>query len=324
MKNQSNPKNPEWGWMDGRFVPFDECRLHVRTQAVMVAASVFEGIRAYWNADSRQLFLFRIEEHLERLRQSMKIMRMGTPLVPDAADICAALLARNGFAEDLHMMLTAYVGEGENNVAMGRGCSEGLFVTALARPRSPALDKGLRVCVSSWRRISDSNCPPRVKAAGNYQNARIAIGEAWANGYDNAILLNDGGKVSEGPAACVMMIRRGELCTPPITDGILESVTRDSLIRLAREKLGLRVVERSIDRTELYVADEIFLCGSGMEVAPIIEIDRITVGNGGKGAVTERLQKAYFDVATGRDADHPEWRVAVTQDHAALGEKSLA
>jgi branched-chain amino acid aminotransferase group I len=302
--------------MDGEFVPYDECKLHVRTQAVMVAASVFEGIRAYWNGSTDRLFLFRTEEHLERLRDSMKIMRMTTALPANMASICAELLARDECAEDVHLMLTAYVGEGQNNVALGKGCSEGLFVTALARPRSPVLDKGLRVCVSSWRRISDTNSPPRVKAAGNYQNGRMALNEAWGNGYDNAILLNANGTVAEGPGACLMMVRRGEVCTPPITDGILESITRDTLITLFQEKFGRKVVERPIDRTELYSAQEIFLCGSGMEVAPIVEVDKIAVGDGRKGPLTEAIQTAYFDIATGRDTAHPEWRLEVSAEAA--------
>jgi branched-chain amino acid aminotransferase len=150
-----------------------------------------------------------------------------------------------------------------------------------------------------------------VKAAGNYQNGRLALNEAWADGYDNAILLNASGNVAEAPGACLMMVRNGQVSTPPTTAGILESITRDTLMTLFREKLGKTVVERPIDRTELYVADEVFLCGSGMEVVPVISVDRLPVGSGKKGPLTQAIQAAYFAVATGDDSGHPEWRTAV-------------
>lgn len=302
---------PTWAWKDGSFIPYDECTIHVRTQAVMVAASVFEGIRAYWNRADQTLQLFRLDDHLRRLRESMRVMRMTYELPSNLDSICAELLVRNRFRDDVHMMPTAYVGLGQNNVALAKAASEGLFITGVSRPRSAVLDKGLRVCVSSWTRISDTDVPPRVKAAGNYQNGRLALHEAWSNGYDNAILLNARGTVAEGPGACLMMVRNGQVCTPGITDGILESITRDSLITLFREKLGHTVIERPIDRTELYSAEEVFLCGSGMEVAPVIEIDRLQVGTGAKGPLTEAIQNAYFAVAKGEDTSYPEWRTAV-------------
>ena len=197
---------PKWAWKDGSFIPYEDCTIHVRTQAVMVSASVFEGIKAFWNKSSKSLYLFRLEEHIQRLRESMKIMRMNAVVPRDLGLICAELLMRNDFTGDAHMMPTAYVGEGKGNVALARATNEGLFITGVSRPRSAFLDKGLRVCVSSWTRISDNSVPPRVKAAGNYQNGRLALNEAWANGFDNCILLNHTGTVAEGPGACMMMV----------------------------------------------------------------------------------------------------------------------
>lgn len=303
--------DPRWAWKDGEFVPYQDCTLHVRTQAVMVAASVFEGIKAYWNARSSTLYLFRLDDHIHRLRQSMRLMRMTSVVPEDLGAICAELLARNEFSDDVHMMPTAYTGFGQGNIALAKPAGEGMFITGVSRARSPVLDKGMRVCVSSWTRIADNSMPPRIKAAGNYQNGRLALNEAWLNGYDNAILLNHTGTVAEGPGSCMMMVRGDQVCTPPVTAGILESITRDSLITLFREKLGRAVIERPIDRTELYLADEIFLCGSGMEVAPVISVDQIAVGSGRKGPLTQAIQDAYFGVATGVDASHPEWRTAV-------------
>lgn len=303
---------PKWAWKDGSFIPYEDCTIHVRTQAVMVSASVFEGIKAFWNNSSESLYLFRLEEHIQRLRESMKIMRMNAVVPPDLGLICAELLIRNEFTGDAHMMPTAYVGEGKGNVALARATNEGLFITGVSRPRSAFLDKGLRVCVSSWTRISDNSVPPRVKAAGNYQNGRLALNEAWANGFDNSILLNHTGTVAEGPGACIMIVRRGQICTPPVTAGILESITRDTLMTLFHEKMGMTVIERPIDRTELYTAEEIFMCGSGMDVVPVVSVDHIAVGDGKKGPMTQAIQDAYFAVGTGEDAAHSEWRTAVT------------
>ena len=304
---------PEWAWKDGSFVPYENCTVHVRTQAVMVAGSVFEGIKAFWNESSGSLQIFRFEDHIRRLRASMKMMRMETRVPSDLDLICAELLKRNGFTENVHMMPTAYVGEGAGNVALAKAAREGFFITAVARPRSGFVDTGMRACISTWIRNSDNNAPPRIKAAGNYQNGRLALGEAWAAGYDYSIMLNQGGTVSEGPGACLMMVSDGQVITPPVTAGILESITRDALIVLFQEKLGITVVERLIDRTELYTADEVFVCGSGMDIVPIISVDNIAVRNSEKGPITEAIQGAYFQVGTGEDPAHPEWRTEVSQ-----------
>ena len=309
----TNVKPPEWTWMNGEFIPYDECRLHVRTQAVALAASVFEGVRAYWNAEQRQLYTFELDRHIGRLRESMKIMRMRTEIPADFAATCVELLARNAFREDVHYMPTAYLGVPEGNIAMGPTSEEGLFITAVARPPGKSLDAGKHVCVSSWRRISDASMPPRVKAAGNYQNGRLALHGAWADGYDDAVLLNANGTVAEAAGSCLMMVRGDQVCTPPVTAGILESITRSVLIQLFEEKLQRRVVEREINRTELYVADEVFLCGSGQEVVPVVSVDRLPVGTGRKGPVTAAIQEAYFRVARGQDNAHPEWRTPVYQ-----------
>jgi branched-chain amino acid aminotransferase len=302
---------PQWAWMNGAFIPFDECRLHVRTQAVALAASVFEGVRAYWNPEQEQLYTFELDRHIARLRESVKIMRMRTVIPVDFAETCVELLRRNGFREDVHYMPTAYLGIPEGNVAMGPTSDEGLFITAVARPPGKALESGKSVCVSSWRRISDASMPPRVKAAGNYQNSRLALHAAWADGYDDAVMLNANGTVAEAAGSCLMMVRNGQVCTPPVTAGILESITRAALIRLFADKLGMAVQEREIDRTELYLAEEVFLCGSGMEVVPVIAVDRLTVGEGRKGPVTTAIQDAYFRVARGQDNAYPEWRTPV-------------
>ena len=303
---------PKWAWMNGKFLPWSDCTLHIRSQAIMIGGSVFEGIRAYWNAEHEELYIFKLREHMERLQDSARVLHMQPVPVEEFESVCISLLERNGFREDAHLVPVAYLGEGQNFTALSKTRDEGLFVSAIPRPGGKWLEVGKHVRISSWRRISDNSIPPRVKAAGNYLNSRFALQEAWQDGFDDTILLNDRGTVAESSGACLMMIRKGQVCTPPVTAGILESITRTTLISLFSEYLKRAVVEREIDRTELYYADEIFICGSGMEVVPIVSVDRLVVGNGKKGEITEAIQKIYFDIARGNNAaGHAEWRTPV-------------
>lgn len=311
-------RSPKWAWIDGEFVAWADCKLHVRSQAVMAGASVFEGIRAYWNDQDSELQIFRLRDHLQRLWDSMRIMRMSSPIATDLEAACVELLARNEFREDVHFMPFAYCGWGEDFGTQSPTLEEGLFITAIAKPQSKALTNGLNVCVSSWRRIDDTVMPPRVKAAANYQNSRLALLEARANHYDYSILLNSRGTVAEGPGACIFMVRNGEVSTPPVTAGILESITRATLIQLFKERLGIDVIQRDIDRTELYLAEELFYTGTGSEVTPIVSVDRMSIGTGQRGAVAESIQKIYFAIARGADDSHGEWRTPVYQSSMAL------
>ncbi|TAM57592.1 branched-chain amino acid transaminase [bacterium] len=304
-------RSPEWAWIDGRFVPWAECVLHARAQAIMTGASVFEGIRAYWNPQREQLYVFRLQEHLDRLATSMKIMRMKQAVPAEMGSASVELLRRNNFRDDVHYMPVAYVGFGEGYGAQTPPVQEGFFITAVTKPPSRALEAGLSVCVSSWQRISDNIMPPRVKAAANYQNSRFALLEARTNGYDYAIFLNSAGKVSEAPGACIFVVRADQVYTPPVTAGILESITRATLIQLFRERMGHSVIEREIDRTELYVADEVFLCGTGMEVTPVIAIDHVSVGLGRPGRWTREIQDLYFRAARGEEATLSHWLTPV-------------
>lgn len=317
MSNQSH-EAPAWGWMNGEFLPWSECVVHVRAQAVMTGASVFEGIRAYWNAKQEELFVLKLCEHLDRLRASMKIMRMseGPPGMADLEDACVELLARNEFREDVHIIPVAYAGIGQELQPLTPPLEEGVFITAVPRPTPAGAARGIAVATSSWRRLPDSAMPPRVKSAANYQNSRLALQEAHINGYDNAVFLNAGGTIAEATGACVFMVRNGCVWTPPVTAGILESITRSSLIDLLSTELGHRVGERDIDRSELYVADEVFMCGTGHEVTPITSVDRIVVGDGSVGELTQEVQETYFALVRGESAGHPEWRTPVYANRA--------
>jgi branched-chain amino acid aminotransferase len=300
-------------WMNGEYIPWDDARLHVATDAVHFGSSVFEGLRGYWNESEEQLYIFRMEDHLRRLSQSMKMMRMTSEYsLEDIREACVDLVAKNGLREDVHLTATVYFGVGDSFFSYRPGTVEvGAYV--FTRPRKSILGtgKGIHVCVSSWTRISDRDMPPRIKAAANYQNGRLATVQAAEDGYDSALLLNELGKVAEAPGACVFLVRDGKALTPPVTGGILESITRVTLIDLFREEMSVPVVEREVDRTELYIADEVFMCGSAFEVLPVFSVDRYQVGDGKIGPLTSRLQAEYESVIRGKSPDYAHWLVPV-------------
>jgi len=295
-------------WMNGEYVEWAEAKIHVGTGAVLTGANVFEGLRGYCNAGERQVYIFRLQEHLTRLRQSMKIMRMTPPFSSaELTAACTGLVAKNGFREDVQIRPTAYFGEGGLYAYTPDKITTGAFI--LATPRRCTLDdeKGIACCVSAWRRIADNVMPPRVKAGANYHQSRLVSVQASVDGYDGAIILNDQGKVAEGPGACVMIVRDGRAILPPITAGVLESITRNTLIELFAAEMKLDTVEREVDRTELYLADEVFFCGSAWEITPITSVDRYPVGDGAIGPVTRKIRHIYQDVIRGRVPKYKHW-----------------
>jgi len=292
-------------WMNGRLLPQDQATLPVNSAAVFYATNVFEGLRAYWNARDGELYGFRLADHFSRLRESMKMMRFTVPYSDDELfEAVREVLRGNDVHEDIHMHMVAYV------LAPGLDATSpsGLYINPRRRGRVTE-GKGLACCVSSWARTSDNAIPIRLKSGSNYQNGRLAILQARADGYDQPILLNQQGKVAEGSGATFFMVRKGRLVTPTTSNDILESITRVTLIDyVCPEVLGMEVVERVIDRTELYTADEAFFCGSGYEITPITSIDRFPLGSGDVGPITRRLSTAYMNLVYGIDARHPEWR----------------
>jgi branched-chain amino acid aminotransferase len=304
---------PKFIWFDGKIVPWEQATVHVSTATVLRGANVFEGVRAYWNGDERELFIFRNDEHMARLWNSAKIMRMGIPWTKEELTQAQVdVLRANAFEGTVWFRLTLYVGEGEDHIWPPEQVPVGGFITPRLSPHLPRITEGVDTCISTWTRIADTSVPPRIKAGANYHNSRLAVMEARTNGYvGQPILLNERGKVSEGPGACFCMIRDGVLITPPVTANILESITRATVLELARDALQLKVEEREIDRTELYVADEGFFCGSGWEITPVRSVDRYLVGAGKPGPVTKRLQDVYFSVVEGRVPQYRRWLLPV-------------
>lgn len=298
-----------WMCLDGDTVDYADCRIHAFSGAVKYGAGVFEGIRAYWNEADRELYAFRLKEHVERLRFGMKVQRFEP--VYDAGFLEACIvrtLQANELREDTHVRVIAFLAGDDELPATA---PVGLVVGCVPRPTATTVAKGIRCKSASIARIAATALPPRVKATANYINTRAAEIEARRDGYDGALMLTADGRLSEGTGACVFLVRGGVLITPDVGSDILESITRDTVMTLAREGLGLGVVERRVDRTELYAADEAFWCGSGQEIVPILSVDRLDVGSGAVGPVTQGLQKSYFDLVRGHSADHPKWREPV-------------
>lgn len=299
-----------WAFHEGAFVRLADAKVSIATHALNYGTGVFEGIRAYWNADREQLFVFRLRDHFARMERSCRIMRIPLPGDPDAlATLVLELLRRNEYSGDVYVRPLAYKAARSIKVALN-GLRPAFSMFSFPLGAYLPTD-GLTASVVSWRRTPDNAIPARGKLTGAYINTALAVDEAHDYDADEAIFLTDDGHVSEGGGSNLYLLRDGELITPPVTADILEGVTRDTIMRLARERLGLTVVEREIDRTELYLADELFFVGTGAQVAPCVLVDRRAVGNGTIGPVTKLIGELYFAIARGDDASYPEWRTAV-------------
>lgn len=294
-------------YFDGRFVPLEEAQVSIRTHALHYGTGCFEGIRAYWNEEQEQLYVLHLREHFERMQRSARILRIQLPL--DTEGLCQAtveLLRRNGHREDVYIRPIAYKNSQEIGPRL-HDLSDGFAIFALPFGKYLATDKGIRCCVSSWRRVDDNAIPARAKVTGIYVNSALARSEAHDNGYDEAIVLTHDGHVSEGTGENIFLVVGGTLETPSPSDNILVGITRHSIIRMAKAELGIETLERSIDRTELYTADEVFLCGTGAEITPVTEIDRRKIGSGKVGPITAQIQELYFDAARGKNEKYRAW-----------------
>ena len=295
-----------WAFFDGAFVPLRDAKVSVLTHAFNYGTGVFEGIRAYWNPEREQLYGLHLLEHYRRLHRSCKVMRLDLPYSPERlVEITVELLAKCGYREDAYVRPLVY--KSSELIGVRLHDLESSF-TVFAVPFGTYIDveHGISCGVSSWRRTDDNAIPARAKITGSYVNAALAKTEAQEAGFDEAIVLTNDGHVSEGSAENLFMVRNGTLITPPVTDNILEGIVRASLMRIATD-LGIRVEVRSIDRTELYIADELFLCGTGAQLSPVTSVDHRIVGNGALGPVTQKLSRIYFDAVRGNDDRYREW-----------------
>ena len=294
-------------WCKGEIVNVNNAMVNVLSPTSQFGLNVFEGIPCYWNDDEKQLYAFRLSEHYDRLLRAAKLIQLDCKYTKEYfKKALVDTVKANEYDENLSVRQTLFVD------GFGSWGSEGpveMFVAPIPRGRTSAEynKKGLNCCITSWRRISDENLSPRVKCGANYINSRVGQREALRNGYDTCIFLNEVGKVAEGPGSCFFMVKGDTLITPRLTDSVLESITRDTIIQLAQKELGLKFVERTIDRTEVYMADEAFLCGSAMEITPIYSVDRYQIGDGQEGKVTHDLHVKYLEAVQGKLADRKDW-----------------
>jgi len=288
-------------------MPLSEAKIGIMTHALHYGTACFEGIRGNWNSEEKQIYLFRVRDHFQRLKKSCHIMKISLPYsVDELCQFTVELVEKNGYREDIYVRPLAYKSSQVVGVRLHNLEDDFLMFVI---PFGPYLDinKGCRCCVSTWRRIDDNMIPPRAKVTGLYVNSALAKTEAWENGFDEAILLNQDGHVSEGSGENIFLVVEGRLVTPPSSDNILVGITRNTIIELAKNELGIDTMERSIGRNELYIADECFLTGTAAHVTPVIEIDHRRIGEGAIGEITKKLQQLYFEVVRGKNPRYIDW-----------------
>jgi branched-chain amino acid aminotransferase len=299
-----------YAYFEGKIVPLAEARVSVATHALQYGTSAFGGIRGYRSADGRAVHLFRLQDHYRRFVHSAKLLRIQLPFDVDGlCDLSAELTRRNGHLGEVYLRPFMYKAGLDLTPGL-TGIADGFTLFMLAIDGLPPLDQGLAVAVSSWQRVTDNAIPPRGKVGGSYVNASLIRDEARDHGFDDAIVLNARGKAGEGSVSNLMMVRDGTLITPPVSGDILEGINRRAILELASD-LGIPMVEREIDRTELYVADELFLCGTRMQVAWIASVDRRQVGGGQRGPITARLAERFEAAVRGSAPEYARWMTRV-------------
>ena len=300
-----------WVFYEGEFARYNDVKLGLMTHALHYGTGVFEGIRAYWNPKKEQLFLLQAVAHYERMRRSANVMRMTLPhSTEELVNYTLELLRRNEFKSDVYVRPLIYMSSEEIGVRL-HNLHQGFFIYAIPFGNYVEIEGGIRCMVSTWRRVPDQSLPARAKITGAYAQSALAKSEAVENGFDEAIVLTVDGHVSEGSAENLFMLKDGAFITPPVTDDILEGVTRQLLIKMIQSELNMPVLERSIDRTELYTCDELLLCGTGAQISPVIEVDRRPVGDGKVGEFTQELQNIYFGAVRGDTPKYKDWTIPV-------------
>ena len=302
-------------YFNDEFIPLKDASINIMTHAFQYGTGIFEGIRGYWNEDEKQMYIFRMKEHYERLTQNSKLLMLEpSKTIDELCEITVELMKKNKPDCDMYIRPNVY----KAGIIVGPSLinKNGTNPTAISICTMPMgqyvdISKGLHVCVSSWTRVDDNAIPPRGKIQGSYVNTALAKTDALLNGFDDSIVLDSRGHVCEGSAMNLFMVRNGKLITTPVTSNILEGITRDTIIELASKELGIETEIREVDRTELYICDEVFFCGTGAQVSPITKIDHRNVGNGKVGTVSKKLQEIYFDTVKGKKSKYKKWCTAV-------------
>ncbi|HEX6508720.1 MAG TPA: branched-chain amino acid transaminase [Chloroflexota bacterium] len=294
-------------YFDGAFMPQERATVPIATHALHYGTGCFEGIRGYWNADREELYVLKLDEHVDRFFRSCGVIRIVPPFSrAEMADIVLELLRQNRFTSDIYIRPIAFKTTQTIKLTLS-SLADGFAIYAMPFGHYVHREGGLRACLSSWRRIDDNAIPARAKVTGSYINAALASDEAGRLGVDEALMLTHDGNLAEASSANVFLVRQGRLITPAVSENILEGITRDAIIELARGELGLEVEERVVGRTEVYVADEIFLCGTGVQIEPVVEVDGRVIGTGEMGPVTANLQALYGAAARSRIPAYSSW-----------------
>ncbi len=307
MANQQ----PKYAFFGGKIVPIEEAKVSVMTHAFNYGTGVFAGMRGYWNDDEKQMFIFRAHDHFERFRQSAGLMRIDVPYSEaELTDILVELLRTEGYQENCYIRPLAYKSTEMIGVKL-HDVDDAVTIFALPFGRYVKNEEGLHVGFSAWRRVEDNAIPARGKVVGAYANSALIKTDAVLAGYDEALVLNEDGHISEASAANVFIVRKGVAITPSINSNVLEGIIRRTLIELLRNELGIEVVERNIDRTEAYIADEMFLCGTGVQLAAVTRIEHRPIGSGEMGPITQQIRDLFFDVVYGRAPKYRDWLTPV-------------
>ena len=300
-----------YAFFQNEFVPLSQAKVSIMTHAFNYGTGCFEGIRGNWNADAEQLYVFRLREHYERLIRSAKLLRMSLRYTAQQlCEITRELVERNGYREDMYVRPIAYKGSLDLGPRVHK-LEDHLAIFTIALGNYIDVDAGVRVGVSSWRRVDENAIPARGKVTGIYVNNALARTEAADAGFDEAIMLTSTGTVCEGSGENVFLVINGKLVTPAESESILVGITRHTVLQLARDELGLEIVERQVARNELYTADELFMVGTAAHVTPIVAVDHRAVADGAPGPVTKQLQSLYFDVIRGRVPKYMDWLTPV-------------
>jgi len=303
--------SPKFAFLDGEFVEWEKATVHITCHAFLYGTAVFGGIRGYWNEDAKQIYILRLPDHYARMHDSARIMLIDIKHSPEELiEITRELIRKNGFQSDVYVRPVAFKNVNPRVVGIDvTGVSDSFCMFALPFGAYVDLEKGLRICTSSWLRIDDNMIPARGKVNGAYVNSALAKSEATMNGFDECIMLTKNGFVAEGSAMNIMIVRNGTIITSPLYDDILEGIVRRSILQIASD-LGIPTEVRSIQRTELYVCDEAFFCGTGAQVAPIAEIDHRKIKNSTH-PISTKIQKAFFDIVRGRNDAYKHWLTPV-------------
>ena len=298
---------PKFAYFQGDIIPFEEARVSVLTHALNYGTAAFGGLRGYWNDQSEQLYIFRPYDHFHRLLQSAKLLRMSLDYTPESlTGITIKLLRTEDYRQDVYIRPLVYKADLGIGVRL-HNLEDALSIVALPFGLYVKQDTNAHVTISSWRRVDDNAIPARGKISGAYVNSSLIKTDAAQSGFDEALVLTQDGHVSEGSAMNVFIVRDGAIITPPVTENVLEGITRRSVITLAREVLDTPVIERPIDRTEVYICDEIFLTGTAAQITAVTQVDHVPVGDGVMGPITTQLRQLFTDVVRGRNPDFMEW-----------------